>query len=447
MNILHLIDHALPYQDGYTARTHYILRFQREMGYGATAVTLPGVQSRLLGKIDLSPTAEECIDGVPYYHFLESQQTIVRLAKRLFSLRFLQIFKTRASAIYHVPDSESRGILAPLIAWHRQRAIAQYYLPIIRSLPSLDLIHAHWPPLNAHYALTLSREFHVPVVYEVRSLFEDSLVAVGETRVNSTVYLQRREADTNAAQKADRLITISERLKQDFVERGIPESKISVVPNGVDSRAFIPVPRDKELVERFQLNDRVTIGYIGSVTRYEGLEYLLRAFPAIRALIPNVVGMIVGDGPALITLQELARDLGIMPDIHFVGKVPLSAVQRYYSLIDVFVVPRIDERVTQLTTPLKPYEAMAMGKALLVSNVGGLTEIIRHNETGIIFEAENVNDLVQQAVLLLQDEGLRRQLGQRAREWIVEERDWRVVIDRYRSIYTETLATYRSSNQ
>lgn len=447
MNVLHLIDHALPYQDGYAVRTHHILRFQRELGYSVTGITLPGVQSRLLGKIGLSPVALDYIDGVPYHHFLESQQAIVRLAKSLFSFRLFQIFKTRASAIYHVPSSESKGFLAPLVARHRRQALTRYYLPIIRSLSSLDLIHAHWPPLNAHYAFALAREFHVPVVYEVRSLFEDSLVAAGEISVNSPIYLQRRQADTEAAQKADRLVTISERIKQDFIERGIPEAKIFVVPNGVDTSAFLPAPRDEELAERFQLNGRLTIGYIGSVTRYEGLEYLLRALPMIREVVPEAVGMIVGDGAALPALQELAKDLGILSDVRFVGKVPVGVVQRYYSLIDIFVIPRINERVTQLTTPLKPYEAMGMGKALLVSNVGGLTEVVQHNETGLVFEAEDVGDLVCQAVRLLEDGELRDRLGKQAREWVFRERDWRAVVKRYRSIYTETVAEYKLSNR
>jgi glycogen(starch) synthase len=442
MNALHLINNSLPYRDGYAVRTHYILRFQKEKGYCVTGMTLPGVQSRMLGKIGLASDPVEQIDGVFYYHFAERQQMIVRLAKKLFAFRFMERFKTRASAVYHVPDSESRGIFSPIVASHRRKALTAYYLPIARSIPALDLIHAHWPPLNAYYALALARECHVPFVYEVRCLFEDTLVAIGDTEVDSPIYSQRRQADTIAAQNADSLITISEQLKRDFVKRGIPEWKISVVPNGVDSKAFVPRPRDEELAERHRLHEGVVIGFVGSIKRYEGLEYLLHALPLIQKSVPQIKALIVGSGPELDALKALADELEISPVVHFSGEVLHSDVQRYYSLIDVFVIPRPNQRVNHLVTPLKPYEAMAMEKALLVSDVGGLTEIVQEGKTGLSFKTEDVADLAQKAILLLGDTSLRHQLGKQARAWVAQERDWRIVIDRYHTIYGKTLERY-----
>jgi glycosyltransferase involved in cell wall biosynthesis len=435
MNILHFIDHALPYRDGYAARTHYVLRFQREMGYCPMGVTLPGVQSRLLGKRGLSPQAVDWIDGIQYRHFLDTEQTIVSLAKKLFSLHFFERLKTKASTIYHVPSSQRTSFFAPLVASHRRKALSQYYLPIARSLGPFDLLHAHWPPLNAHYALMAAHQLGLPIVYEIRCLFEDTLVAVGETIANSPIYQQRRQADTNAAQSVDGVITISEQLKRDFANRGIPEQNIYVVPNGVDTRTFTPMPRDEELAEQFQLNGKMVIGFIGSLKKYEGLGLLLHAIRHIRDTVPEVKGLIVGGGPELAALKAEASRLGISSLIHFTGEVPLAEVHHYYSLIDVFVIPRLDQRVNQLVTPLKPYEAMAMEKALLVSNVGGLTEIIEEGQTGVSFKAEDVNALVQQAKLLLRDDLLRRRLGRQAREWVVRERDWQEVVGRYRSVY------------
>lgn len=439
MNILHLINNSLPYQDGYAVRSHYVLRFQRDMGYSVTGITLPGVQSRMLGKIGLQVNEIDSIDGVPYYHFSDKQQSIVRWAKRLFSLRTLQPFKSRASAVYHVPDSGSKGMFASIVGSHRRKALVHYYEPVAQSLQPLDLLHAHWPPLNAYYALALARRLNVPVIYEIRSLFEDSLVAAGEIDMDSDIYQRRRRADTEAAQQVDELVAISEHLKRDFVKRGIPECKISVVPNGVDVNSLVPMSRDGELAQRYQLGDALTVGYIGSLFKYEGLSYLLRALPYIRRDIPNVVCVIVGDGPELGVLRDLAEALGLRSSVRFLGRVPVSEVQRYYSLLDVFVIPRLDLRVTQLTTPLKPYEAMAMEKALLVSRVGGLTEIVQDGETGVHFTAENVEDLTQKAKCLLKDAQLRSCLGKQARAWVVREHDWRVVVEQYASVYEKAL--------
>jgi glycogen synthase len=119
----------------------------------------------------------------------------------------------------------------------------------------------------------------------------------------------------------------------------------------------------------------------------------------------------------------------------FTGKVAPSEIQRYYSVADVLCYPRERHRITELTTPLKPLEAMSMEKAVLGSDVGGIRELVRDRETGLCFRADDVEDLLRAARQLVDDPSLRKQLGEAARREMIEERDWRKLARRYLDAY------------
>jgi glycosyltransferase involved in cell wall biosynthesis len=119
----------------------------------------------------------------------------------------------------------------------------------------------------------------------------------------------------------------------------------------------------------------------------------------------------------------------------FTGRVPHEQILDYYRLIDVFVVPRTNDRVSQLVTPLKPYEAMAMEKALVVSSVGALLEIVTDGETGRTFAPEDPLALAEVLEQLLDDPAQRTRLGRAARAWVSEHRTWSANGRRYRELY------------
>jgi len=146
--------------------------------------------------------------------------------------------------------------------------------------------------------------------------------------------------------------------------------------------------------------------------------------------------LLVGDGRDRDALVEQARRLGlddgtlVMP-----GRVPNDEIAHYYSLIDAFVVPRTADRVSSLVTPLKPFEAMAMERALVVSDLPPLREIVTPGETGLLFRPQDAADLAAVLEGLLDDEALRVRLGRQAREWVTAERTWAQNGQRYRTLY------------
>jgi glycosyltransferase involved in cell wall biosynthesis len=151
--------------------------------------------------------------------------------------------------------------------------------------------------------------------------------------------------------------------------------------------------------------------------------------------------LIVGDGTALAALRERTARQQLSDLVVFTGRVPHDQVERYYSLIDIAPFPRKPLQVCELVSPLKPFEAMAMGKAIVVSSVAALAEIVIDDVTGVIHRKGDVADLARVLDRLLDDGTLRARLGQAAVEWVRRERDWAVVCRRLAELYADLEAS------
>ena len=178
------------------------------------------------------------------------------------------------------------------------------------------------------------------------------------------------------------------------------------------------------------------LGYFSTFTAYEGIHYLVEAAATLGGRARRFRLLLVGDGRDRGAIVERAHQLGlddgtlVMP-----GRVPNDEITHYYSIIDVFVVPRTADRVSTLVTPLKPFEAMAMERSLVVSDVPPLREIVTPGEAGLLFRPEDAADLAAVLERLLDDKALRARLGRQAREWVVAERTWAHNGARYRALY------------
>lgn len=390
LRLLHVLDHSIPLHSGYTFRTLSILREQRRLGYDTFHLTSP--------KHTAPSGAEEHVDG---WHF----------------------FRTAAAAKTSLPGVGEWRLMKLLRA--RLLGVAQQLRP--------QIIHVHSPVLNALPALSVGRELGIPVVYEVRAFWEDAAVDHGSTSEGSLRYRATRGLETRALRRAAHVFTICEGLRSDIVERGIPAAKVTVIPNAVDIDAFEPggAP-DALLKSRLGLDGCVVAGFIGSFYAYEGLDLLVDSLPQMLRARPDLRLLLVGGGPQENALRAQVARLGLTDKVVFVGRVPHAEVQRYYDLIDVLTYPRHSMRLTELVTPLKPLEAMAQGRLLVASSVGGHRELIRHGHNGMLFEAGSPAALAQAVLDLLADPGAWPRLRRQAREFVETERNWRVSVGHYR---------------
>jgi PEP-CTERM/exosortase A-associated glycosyltransferase len=299
-----------------------------------------------------------------------------------------------------------------------------------------QLLHVHSPVLNAIPALRVGRRLGIPVLYEVRAFWEDAAVDHGRTREGALRYRLTRALETYALKRADAVTTICEGLRSDIVARGIDPRKVTVIPNAVDVEKFM-LGREPDVALRRQLglDGAIVLGFIGSFYAYEGLALLLEALPKIIAVDPRVRMLFVGGGPQEANLKQIATRLSLEDKVRFAGRVPHDEVNRYYELIDVLVYPRLSMRLTELVTPLKPLEAMAQGRLLAASDVGGHRELIRDQETGVLFRAGDVDALAAKVLELLGDKRRWGALRAGARRFVETERNWTSSVGRYRQPY------------
>lgn len=399
MNILHILDHSVPLFSGYSFRSRSIIHAQRDLGLKPVVLTSPKHGSNAEG-------VEE-IEGIRYYRTaaLSSDTPFVREVKLMVRL------------------------------WRRIATIAK--------VDKVDVMHSHSPLLNGLPALWVSRRLKIPLVYEARAFWEDAAVDHGTFAEASFRYRVSRTLETFLFKHTDHAVTICEAMRLELGRRGVALNRVSVVPNGVDIEKFTPIMRSAALADRLGLNGGPIFGFIGSFYHYEGLRFLVEAFPRIRMKIPNARLILVGGGEEEVALKALAA---ASEGVVFTGPVPHNQINNYYSLIDVFVCPRLQMRLTDLVTPLKPLESMAMGKAILASDVGGHRELIANNQTGQLFVPENTEDFVQQAVRLGNDPAQRQRLGEAGRCFVASERSWDKLARHYLRIYQELLVTHHKNS-
>lgn len=395
MHILHVLDHSIPLHSGYTFRTRAILEQQRALGWNTSHIT--GI------KHTVASVLEESVDGLCFYR----TPYPTGLMSTLPILNQLSVINTLAK---------------------RLEEVARRINP--------DILHAHSPVLNGVAALRVARRLGIPLVYEVRAFWEDAAVDHGTSKENSLRYKATRALETYVLRRADAVTTICTGLQNEIVARGIAHEKVTVIPNAVDLEHFTVngVP-DQVLMEKLNLKGKHILGFIGSFYAYEGLPLLLQALPGILRLVPDVRVLLVGGGVQEDALKQLAMDLGIADKVIFTGRVPHDQVQRYYDLVDIFVYPRLSMRLTELVTPLKPLEAMAQGRLVVASDVGGHKELIKHGETGYLFCAGNVDSLTDTILDMLKKREDWAEFHAAARHFVETERNWPVSVACYRAIY------------
>jgi glycosyltransferase involved in cell wall biosynthesis len=226
-------------------------------------------------------------------------------------------------------------------------------------------------------------------------------------------------------------------LREDIVERpGVDADKVFIIPNAVNIEQFqLSTKRDARLEMEHELAGAFVLGFLGSYYAYEGLDLLLTAVPGLLGRIPNLKILLVGGGPEEERLKQRARDLGIDGKVIFVGRVPQKQVPAYASLIDLMVFPRYPMRLTETVTPLKPLEAMAQGKLVLASDVGGHLELIHEGNTGWLFAAGNAGDLVTKVLQIVADKTAQETVRANGRRFVEEERNWTRSVARYEAVY------------
>ncbi len=395
--VLHILDHSLPLQSGYTFRTRAILKAQQRAGLEVRAIT--GLRHQAQGP------AHEAIDGLTF----------------------------------HRTVGAAAGL--PVLREWREIARLAAAIDLLCAEWQPDVLHAHSPALCGMAALRIARRRSLPLVYEIRAFWEDAAVGNGTGEEGSLKYRLTRSLENHVVAGADAVVTICAGLKGDLAARGFDPGHITLSPNGVDLALFGDPPApEPALAAQLGLGEGPVIGFIGSFYDYEGLDVLIAAMPQVLERLPGARLLLVGGGPCDAALRAQVAASPAAAAIHFTGRVPHGEVARYYALMDVMAYARKARRLTELVTPLKPLEAMAQGKLVAASAVGGHRELITDGITGTLFAPDDPSACAQALGDLLLAPERWDTLRAHGRDHVRTHHDWALNVSRYLAVYQAVLA-------
>lgn len=345
--LLYAVNHSYPFSsNGYAVRTHGVASALVRAGVEVIAISRPGSPWDRPGFNDAGFALEHRIDGVHYVH---------------------------------LPDPRQAGMALPEYTLQASYAFAEV-LRVFR--PQAVMAASNWH--NALPAAMAAQTVGLPFFYEVRGFWEISQASRDSGWGDTPGFAEAVAGETAIARAAECVFTLNRHMREELMRRGVADECIDLVPNG-----FIDMhhAEDKRL-QRHDLGVRsqFLVGYVGSFNSYEGLEDLITAVALLRGRGVDVTLMLVGsstraggvavnDCPVIRAYRELASRLGIVDYVYLPGRVSPENVSIYYDLMDVVVIPRRPDAVSELVSPLKPLEAAALGKRVLMSDVAPLVDL------------------------------------------------------------------------
>ena len=447
MVILHVLANGPPDVNGYAIRTQMILKHQKS-SMNVIGLTSPWYPQRE------SMIDEYQLDGIHYHRTIHP---LHRKEKMPISHKIIrsQTKKELNNASQSVNEKKKpasnilvKGIRAPgyfaKIGWKviEEKILIKYFTRRIIEVAKQNkakIIHAHTPYRVGLPALKAARKLGIPFVYEMRGMWEETAVANGRWMRNGPAYRRFQRYETKVLRQADQVICISETLKKEAISRGVNPEKITVVTNAVEKKMNEKKSKSSRLKSAKDSLDlstsTVVVGYIGSLREMEGVDLTAKAVAKLADKGHDVRFFVLTGKNGQEELKALCKKLGMSDKSTIMGPVPHEEVPVFYDLIDIFIVSRPETRVTKLVTPLKPFEAMVMGKAVIASKLPALEEIIQHENTGLLYQPNDLEDLARSIEKCIEDPNLREQLGKDAHDWVIENRTWDIVVKNTLEVY------------
>ncbi len=308
---------------------------------------------------------------------------------------------------------------------------------IINKEGDFDVIHAHdWLVANA--AKTLKNAYGIPVVATIHAT---------EAGRNSGIHndTQRYINDTEwmLTYEASEVIVNSNYMKNELQRLfGLPYEKINVIPNGVNLSNFAGVERDYNFRRQYAMDNEKIILYVGRLVYEKGVQHLIAAMPKILSNYHDAKLIISGRGGMMDELRQEASNLGLNDKIYFTGYLDSKQVQKMYKCADVAVFPSTYEPFG-----IVALESMLAGVPTVVSDVGGLDEIITHGVDGMKAYAGNANSIADSVTALLYDHQLASNVSKKARQKVKEQFNWEKIAQDTHFIYEKAVCQTMAERQ
>lgn len=328
-----------------------------------------------------------------------------------------------------------RGELTLLwLFWCEASIFLSVFTLILKNRARFDVIYRRHNLLNSEYLL--AKLFGIPSVKEVNGIVADEM-RIGKKGDRASLWLVDRIEKWNMP-KAHGFIVVTSQLKEVLnAEYNVPEDRIDVILNGANIELFKPMD-DVEAREQLGLRQSDSyVFFVGSLSREQGVEYLIQSAPQVLSQCPHARFIIVGDGAMKEELVNLAAEVGVGDKFMFIGTVHYEQVPLYINASNICAAPFIIKRNERIgISPLKLCEYMACEKPVVASAISGL-EILESYNAGILVLPESPQDLANAIIRLLQDPELRKKMGENGRKYVVENRSWESVAQKVAEVCQE----------
>ena len=307
---------------------------------------------------------------------------------------------------------------------------------VIASSPQLLVGVAGW---------WISRLKRVPFILEVRDLWPESLVAVGVGNESSVLHRSLTRIAAFLYRKADHIVVVTPAFREFLVDRWhVPAGKISVVPNGVETKSFSPRFPDANLRRSIGADGKFVASFIGTLGLAHGLDTVIAAAERLQTAEPNVLFMLVGDGADRERISGIAQAKAIT-NIRFVPQQLREKIPDFIALSDACLVLLKKSEVFETVIPTKMLEFMSCAKPVILGVGGQALEIIERSRAGLCIEPENVEQLCEAILKLRNQEWLCESLGRNGREYIIRNLSRERTADEYLQVLNEVIPEVRSS--
>ncbi|MBV8843541.1 MAG: glycosyltransferase family 4 protein [Bryobacterales bacterium] len=244
-----------------------------------------------------------------------------------------------------------------------------------------------------------------PIIVEVNSPLALEMSRDKEIRARKFAAWMERVICNSAT----RVVVVSGPLRRIMMENGVHETKLYLMPNGVNLHRFVSKP-DSALANRLGIRDRVAIGFVGWFRRWHGLEFLLEAFHQSGLGKDRAVLMLIGDGPATPELRDYVAKVGLGNAVIFTGAVSHEDIPAYLNLVEIAVQPAANE----YCCPMKIIEYMGLGKAIVAPRQENIEELLDNGRTAVLFKPGDTEGFARALTALVLDSSLRARVGQGA---------------------------------
>lgn len=391
MKVLHVVYQSLPNISGSSIRTRDIVMSQKEIGLTPIIVSSPFQNG-------VSNERVEYINRVKHYRTYNNNPD-------------------------HLVSEERSSLIKRL---KKALSIFSFYKEVNKIVreEKPNVLHAHATFFCGIVAVLIGAKNNIPVIYEIRSLWEEREKKFAKSIIERIQPKLITWLETFVMKRANLVVAINKNLEENLRSRSV--RNIAVVANAVNTSLIEP--------QEISSSDKISFGYIGSISPIEGLDLLLEVWNELEAQGYEHELHIYGTGSYFEQLSAMKEDLSLV-SVKLHGAIAPSEVKYAFSKIDCIVNPRLKSKITDTVTPLKPLEAMAYGKLVLASDVGGMKELITDEMTGLFFKADSKEDL-KRALIDIINQGLNSDIISNGTLFVNEKKSWLANAKQYKSIYS-----------